>query len=191
MSSSLNELPFGHPYSTSGVILTFWSQRLLRRAPQYLALLTTLGLGAIVVEYQARLEGLQLIDEDIKAENLRVAASIRKETTATSLTPKFPSLNSADAVRMLSNIANESNLMVDEITYQLVPLTTARLYRYKASLVVNSDYFALRSFISKLNAASTNSSIENITCRRRSTPVPPLSCNLTISIFFSQDEQHT
>lgn len=139
-----------------------------------------LALTTYVWQWQRMTETEQALDlVTQKSSSLTKIATPLSQSKA-----ELPTLNSAQLVTAIYQVADETQLPVDEISYALDDNLNQPYLRYRLNLSVSASYPVIRRFVDRFRTELSHVSLDTISCSREDIGVAVLSCDLSLSAFY-------
>ncbi len=137
---------------------------------------------------------LYFVVEDSKNdmhETIRKAQIVREEKqrldAANQPTVQLSHFESSGVVSTLNQVAQQTGVSIDEVSYVLDELVDQPYRRYQISFSTSSRYPLLRKMIQTLQSKNLHLSLDSISCARDDIVVADLHCSLTLSAYFKRD----
>ena len=96
----------------------------------------------------------------------------------------LPAFDNAKLIAVVHQVAEESRMPVDEITYVLDANAGQPFFRYHINLSVDASYPVVRHFVEQLQRLQPQISLDGISCRKDDIGVKALNCDLSLSAFY-------
>ncbi|MCU6433685.1 hypothetical protein LPB67_07820 [Undibacterium sp. Jales W-56] len=165
----------------------FHIRRLLRTRPRFVVFFCIAALVfvfALIVAIQ-QWHALQVAESDL-ALVLTASKNIKRDPPALSKSHQeaLPEFDSSFLVESLHQVADETKLPVDEISYSLEENTTFPYIRYRVTLSATASYSLIKKFVQRFGLDGANMSLDSISCSRAGIASVVLNCDLGFSAFY-------
>lgn len=98
----------------------------------------------------------------------------------------LPPFEGAKLVRNLNELAVESLLKLDEVSYVLEDNSNQPFLRYRITFTVLSRYLVIKRLMQKFQTRAPHILLDNISCTRDDIGVNDVSCDLVFSAYFKK-----
>jgi Tfp pilus assembly protein PilO len=166
--------------------------RLLRAQPVVIGALILSSIFVVLASLSYLQQWQQLNLQAQQLSELR-AQSKQLQTTATLATPvtqasfDFPPFHSAKLVDAMTQLAFDSKLPINEVTYGLDDNANQPYLRYRVSLTAISSYPVIRRFVDQIPVTLPHVALESISCGREGIAATLLKCELAFSAIFKKE----
>jgi hypothetical protein len=96
--------------------------------------------------------------------------------------------DSAQAVAGLTQVADESNIVLGEVSFTLEEGVNQPFLRYRATMTVSANYLAVRRFVENVHSQLTDVSLETISCSREAITATLLKCDIVFTAYYREAE---
>jgi Tfp pilus assembly protein PilO len=131
---------------------------------------------------------------NLQAQQLsELSAQAKQQATVTLLAPvaqasfDFPVFHSAKLVDAMTQLAAESKLPINEVSYGLDDNANQPYLRYRVSLTVISTYPSIRHFVDQISVTLPHVALDMISCGREGISAAQLKCELVFSAIFRKE----
>lgn len=170
--------------------LRFHAQRLLREHPIASFVLATCIIFATVAAAVLVSQTRRAAAAKSELATLTAGFSAPRVTGlhsyARPLVPQLPKFQSSELVTVLNETAAESDLILDEVTYSLDDNVRQPYLRYRITMTLHASYPLIRRLAEQLSVKVPHLTLDAIDCSRKDVVVAELSCDMTMSGFFSR-----
>lgn len=171
---------------------SFHAARLWRTQPRVFsavaASLVVVLLSAFVFFQQwqqadAAMSKLQQLASEVRRKPVAVVSEKKVSVAALDL----PSFSSAELVDTINQVALDTGIPVNEVSYRLDEGANFPYLRYRVTLTITAKYPLMRGFIDQVATSLPHSALDEVTCARNDIQAAMLNCDLSFSAFFRKD----
>jgi hypothetical protein len=165
--------------------VAFHARRLVRTQPWLCLALAgscvlCIGTGAALLSAHVAIDEARRVQAELVAGNRARSALPKVVPVEIALRP----FDSAEAVASLGQVAAESGISLNEVSFTLEEGANLPFLRYRATMTVSANYRAVRRFVDRVHAQLADVSLDTLSCAREGIAATALKCELAFTSYY-------
>jgi hypothetical protein len=165
--------------------VAFQARRLIRTQPWLCLALAgscvlCIGAGAALLRVHVLMDEARRMQAELVVGNRAKAGLPKVVPVEIALRP----FDSAEAVSSLAQVAAESGVSLNEVSFTLEEGANLPFLRYRSTMTVSANYLAVRRFVDRAHAQLTDVSLDTLSCARENIAATTLKCELAFTSYY-------